>query len=223
MQRSNVGDEAQILARRIEEEIALGVLRPRERLIEDDLIRRFKVKRHIARQVLGQLESAGVVTRERNKGAAVRDFSPREVEQIYEMRELLLGRAAELIPSPAPASLLDALKEIHALHKAAAASGDIRTVFRENLRFHAVLEAACGNPLLSEALQQFGYRAHAMRSFTILSPDLLATAIAEHGQMIEALEKGDRASLRRVMIDHIQPAKRAYLKFAAQIHPERSA
>ncbi|TKB18634.1 MAG: GntR family transcriptional regulator [Mesorhizobium sp.] len=219
MQRSTVGDQALILARRIEEEIALGLLRPRERLVEDDLMKKFDVKRHVARQVLGLLESTGVVSRERNKGAAVRDFSPREVEQIYDVRELLLGRAAELIPIPAPQNVITELKDIHARHKAAAAAGDLRTVFRENLKFHAVLEAACGNPHLYEALQQFGYRAHAMRSYTILSPDLLANAISQHGQMIEALESGDRGSLRSLMVAHIQPAKNAYLQAATKIHP----
>ncbi|RUZ74044.1 GntR family transcriptional regulator [Mesorhizobium sp. M7A.F.Ca.US.006.01.1.1] len=223
MEQSNVGDQARVLARRIEEEIALGLLRPRERLIEDDLMRKFDVKRHVARHVLGLLESTGVVSRERNKGAAVRDFSPREVEQIYDVRELLLGRAAELIPIPAPTDVVAELKAIHARHKGAAAAGDLRTVFRENLKFHAVLEAACGNPHLYEALQQFGYRAHAMRSHTILSPDLLANAIAQHGQMIAALETGDRTSLRGLMVAHIQPAKLAYLQYATKIHPEQPA
>lgn len=221
MQRSNEADEARKLARLIEEEIALGLLRPRERLIEGDLMQKFSVKRHVARQILSLLEGSGMVTHERNKGAAVKDFSPGEAEQIYDVRELLLGRAAELIPLPAPPKLIAELKSICALHKAAAADDDLRTVFRENLRFHAVLEAACGNPHLFEALQHYGYRANAMRSFSILSPDLLAGAIAEHGQMIDALEHGDRESLRRLMIAHIQPAKRAYLQFAKQFHPER--
>lgn len=221
MQRSNEADEAQNLARLIEEEIALGLLRPRERLIEGDLMRKFNVKRYVARQILALLESSGMVTHERNKGAAVKDFSPREVEQIYDVRELLLGRAAELIPVPASPDVIAQLKDIHTRHQAAAAAEDLRSVFRENLQFHAVLEAACGNPHLFEALQQYGYRANAMRSFSILSPELLAGAIAEHGQMIEALESSDRDSLRRLMIAHIQPAKRAYLQFAKQFHPER--
>jgi DNA-binding GntR family transcriptional regulator len=223
MQRTNGGEESRNLAQLIEEEIALGLLRPRERLIEDDLIRKFDVKRHVARQVIGLLESTGVVTRERNKGATVKDFSPAEVEQIYDVRELLLGRAAELIPIPTSPDVLDELKSIHILHKRAAAVGDLRTVFRQNLRFHAVLEAACNNPHLFEALQLYGYRANAMRSYTIRSPELLSTAIAEHGQIIDALENGDRSTLRHIMVAHIQPAKNAYLQFAKQIHLEHSS
>src|SRR6218665_2149217 len=37
------------IVQRLEEEIALGVPRPRERLVEDDLMARFRTKRHVVR------------------------------------------------------------------------------------------------------------------------------------------------------------------------------
>jgi len=39
----------------LEEEIVLGFLHPRERLVEDDLLERFGLKRHVVRQVLVEL------------------------------------------------------------------------------------------------------------------------------------------------------------------------
>ena len=77
------------IVQRLEEEIALGLLRPRERLVEDDLLARFNVKRHVVRQVLAELEMMGMVTRRPNRGAVVRDFTTLEVEHIYFVRELL--------------------------------------------------------------------------------------------------------------------------------------
>ncbi len=48
----------------LEEDIVLGRLHPRERLIEDDPIRRFRFKRHAARDLRGvqMLDSAGILT-----------------------------------------------------------------------------------------------------------------------------------------------------------------
>ncbi len=212
-------DPARIVARSIEEDIALGRLRPRERLIEDDLIQKYEIKRHIARQVLAILESMGVVRRERNKGATVRDFTPIEVEQIYAVRELLEQRAAELFPLPADPRLIEELKSIHQRHMASAAAGDMRSVFRENIRFHSVLFSACGNHHLAETIELFAFRAHAIRSYTILAPNLLATAIAEHGEIIDSIERQDRAALCRLVVAHIKPAKEAYLHVARQAHP----
>ena len=44
----------------LEEEIALGRIGPRARLVEDELMQRFNTKRHIARQALVELEGMGV-------------------------------------------------------------------------------------------------------------------------------------------------------------------
>lgn len=50
----------------LEEDIVLGRLHPRERLVEDDLMRRFSVKRHVIRQALSDLEQMAVVERAPN-------------------------------------------------------------------------------------------------------------------------------------------------------------
>ena len=56
----------------LEEEIVLGFLHPRERLVEDELLARFGLKRHVVRQVLIELEQMGLVERKRNVGALVK-------------------------------------------------------------------------------------------------------------------------------------------------------
>ena len=65
--------------------------------------------RHFARQALVQLEAMGIVVRERNKGATVRSLTPREVQEIYDVRELVQRQAALWIPLPAPQALIDEL------------------------------------------------------------------------------------------------------------------
>jgi DNA-binding GntR family transcriptional regulator len=201
------------VAARLEEEIALGLLRPRERLVEDDLMTRFGVKRHIIRQALVDLEAMGIVTRQPNKGAAVRDFRPQEVRELYEVRELVERRAAELIPLPGDAAFVAALRDIHQRYSEAVNSGVLRTVFRENLRFHRAMFAACGNTALVEVIEQFAQRTHAIRSYTIGDSVLLERVCAEHSAMIEAIEKGERTKLVDLVTSHIQPAKTAYLRF----------
>ena len=47
----------------LEEDIVLGRLHPRERLIEDELMRRFAAKRHVVRRALEDLQQMGVVER----------------------------------------------------------------------------------------------------------------------------------------------------------------
>jgi len=58
------------VANALEEEIVLGWLQPRERLIEEDIASRFEVKRHVVREAIAELERMGLVERVQNKGAA---------------------------------------------------------------------------------------------------------------------------------------------------------
>src|ERR1700754_4246523 len=82
------------IVRALEEEIALGRLGPRERLVEEELAERFDVKRHIARQALADLETMGIVVRQPHRGATVRDYGVAEIEQLYMVRALVEGTAA---------------------------------------------------------------------------------------------------------------------------------
>ncbi len=206
----------------LEEDIIFGRLKPRERLVEDELMQRLGVKRHLVRQALGELERLGIIRRERNKGAAVRDFDAAEVEQIYEVRALIQAHAAARIPLPAPADLVAALEAIHAEHAAAVDRGDLRTVYRLNNAFHDRLFGACGNPHLAALIGHYGWLAHAIRSYRIADPELLRQAREEHGEMIEALRRGDRAALVRLCVEHIEPSKRAYLAAERQAMAARA-
>lgn len=215
-ERASATARAAEIVRVLEEEIALGQLRPRERLLEDELTVRFDAKRHVVRQALIDLEAMGIVLRQPNKGAAVRDFRPDEVEHIYLVRELVERRAAELISLPGQPALVAELWRIHGSHSSAAARGDLHQVFRDNLRFHRTFFAACGVPPLVEVIEQFALRAHAIRSYTIGDAELLARVCAEHARMVEFVERGERAKLIELVTAHIQPAKLAYLRIGAR-------
>src|SRR6218665_4070944 len=94
------------IVQRLEEEIALGVLRPRERLVEDHLLARFRTNRHGVRQAMLALETKAIVSRPPNRGAIVRDLGREELEQIYFVRALLERAAMGGMPLPADPQVL---------------------------------------------------------------------------------------------------------------------
>jgi len=204
--------EQRTIANRLEEEIALGRILPRERLIEEELALRFGVNRHVIRQALMELETIGLVVRPKNKGAMVRDVTPEDVVNIYAVRELLEGKAAELIPLPASAEIVAHLSDIQQRHSRAADAGAFADVFRLNLLFHKTFFAACGNPHLADAIQHFALKAHIARSLTVGDPKLLGRAIDEHAEMVRYLASGDRSNLVRLAVAHIIPSRDAYLE-----------
>lgn len=200
------------IAAQLEEEIVLGRLLPKERLIEDDLIDRFKVKRHIVREALSILQVAGLLVRERNKGAMVRSLTPHEVEDLYVVRRLLEEGAVQIMPLPVAPDIVEKLTAIHEEHQACVRAGNLRKVFHLNLAFHRTVYSAANNDALADSIESYCQKTHVCRSYSIGDPAMLNRAVEEHAAMIEAIVNQERDVLSKLVIDHMRPAKEAYLQ-----------
>lgn len=195
----------------LEEEIVLGVLHPRERLVEDELMARFGYKRHVVRQALAHMEKQGLVQRKKNSGAQVRALTPKEVTEIYALREILETSSARLITLPVPRARLAPLVAIQRMHDAAVRAGDPREVFRANLAFHAALHALSGNDTLIEAIAEYARRTYPVRLSTLVAPEFLEQARQDHVAIIEALRVGDQERLLALCASHLRPSRDTYL------------
>lgn len=195
----------------LEEEIVLGFLHPRERLVEDDLLARFGLKRHVVRQVLVELERMGLVERKRNVGALVRSYTAKEVEDLYDVRELLECRCVRLIKFPVPEASLNHLIAIQKVHDETIAAGDLRGAFRSNMQFHETLFGLSDNKVLVAAIQDHAQRAHSIRSSSLVVSEQLERARREHWLIIEALQAGDSDRLVQLCSDHLKPSRDTYV------------
>jgi|SRR5690606_5780837 len=195
----------------LEEDIVLGVLHPHQRLVEDELIERFAVKRHVVREALARLEHMGLVERRRNVGAMVRAFQPQEVIDLYDMRILLECEAMRRMPLPVPQTELEELKRIQQGHDQAVLGDDQRTVFRSNQRFHEKLYGLCGNQVLAKAINEYARHTHAIRFGALSTPEQQKRSMREHHQILEALEEGNREILIELAHSHLLPSRDRYL------------
>jgi DNA-binding GntR family transcriptional regulator len=212
-------EQAEVI-RRLEEDIIFGRFAPGLRLIEDTLMSRYGASRHFVRQALFQLERQGIVLREKNVGATVRFYSPQEVLQIYEMREMLTRQAALMIPLPAPSALTEGLTELQQQYCAKADAQDLRGIHEANDAFHLALFSACGNPYLVHSLQDYMNLTLPMRAKNLADQQGLAQSRRQHDLMIELLKGRDSWALAQLCVDHMQFSKSDYL---ARIGEERRA
>lgn len=209
--RQAATDRVKELVNALEEQIVLGWLMPRERLLEDRLSEQFSCKKHVVREALSELERMGLVERVPNKGAMVRLLGAEEVQQIYSVRETLETLAAQQIPLPGSPELIARLTSIQNEHSTAIEDGDSRRAFRANMEFHETLFSACGNPYLAEVIRGAAQKVHGARFFTASSKAHLELARDEHWAIIKALADGDRGSLIDLCQKHIGPSRDAYL------------
>ncbi len=207
------------IARELEEDIIFGRARPGERLREDDLLQRFGHSRHVIRRALGRLENLGIVVKERSRSAVVRTFTPQEVIDIHDVREILQRQAALRIPLPATPDQIDRLTRIEEEYERHLDSGDLRGIHLANERFHDALFALCGNRHLQEMISRMLALTYAVRSRSLADPEDRATARAEHRLMIGLLSGRDSWALAEICVAHIRSRRDAYLDFLASRTP----
>jgi len=209
--RRSSGARASTITAELEEDIVLGRLQPRERLVEQDLADRFGTHRAAVRQALFDLDKKGLLEHVPNRGARVRDLSPDDVRQIYAVREELESMAARIIPLPVAAADIKRLEAIQKTHSRAVAAGDLRGVFYSNLRFHRALFSLCGNPYLIESIERLAQRVYGIRSWSNAIPEYLQRVKQDHLDMLDALRRGRRGELERLTRRHLAPSKDVYI------------
>jgi DNA-binding GntR family transcriptional regulator len=196
----------------IEEDIIFRRLAPGQRLVEDALMARFSATRHTIRQSLGELERVGIVTRERNIGAAVRSYSQEEVLDIYQVRELLQRQAALMIRLPAPGVLIDQLETLNEQFARDGARGDLRGVHESNDAFHLALFGACGNKYLVRCIADFMALSLPVRAKSLADAKSLQNSLCQHETMIRLLRDADNWALAQLCVEHVWPSKHDYLE-----------
>jgi DNA-binding GntR family transcriptional regulator len=132
--------------------IHAGKLRPRQRIIEEDLARELSLSRGPVREALLRLERDGLVVTTPRRGTFVRDISLNEIGVVFRMRaklESLCVRYMRENIAAQPTKLLD--KPLEKLKKAAAKNSE-EQFFHADMDLHRTLWKAAHQPLLYRAL-----------------------------------------------------------------------
>lgn len=199
------------VARELQQDIMLGRLKPRERLVEDDVIARTGATRHAVRRAFDALERLGLVLRHANRGISVRDYTLREIADLYEIRTCLERQAALRFTLPASAKLIADLRLLAEDHAQSSRRRAFADLFSLNNSFHEALYSGAGNTALADAIRQYTFATHLIRTRAFLNDELREQAIADHHAMVDAIAAGDREGLGKLVAEHIARPMRFYV------------
>ena len=113
---------------------------------------------------------------------------------------------------PADPEVIERLADLAARHEQASRAQRFAEVFDLNNVFHETLYDAAGNRLLAKAILQYTFSTHLIRTRAFPSEEMREIAIADHFAMIEAIRRGDNASLAAIIRSHIQRPKDFYVR-----------
>jgi DNA-binding GntR family transcriptional regulator len=182
------------------ERIMDGTYQPGDRLKELTLAREFRVSQAPVREALRKLEAIGVVSSEPYRGARVRELSPTELRDAYQLRGILEQAATEFI-ADFPEEAVQTLDKEYAAMRAAAQSGDLQGVACHNRNFHRCIIERCENLEVARAWKSLGICMRA-RLNVQRRVDRLPEAILSHQPIIDALRAGDLRRAGQLLREH---------------------
>jgi DNA-binding GntR family transcriptional regulator len=199
-----VPDETRLRLRdQIENEILTGAMPPGYRLDEISLATRFGVSRTPIREALFQLASAGLIEIRPRRGAVVAEVGPERLVQMFEVMAGLEGMAGRLAARRHTDADRQSLQRAHEACCRAAEMGDTDAYYYENEQFHYAIYAASHNSFLIEQCTVLHRRLKPYRRIQLQFKNRVASSLAEHEAVIDAIlgMDGDRAEW--LLRDHI--------------------
>jgi DNA-binding GntR family transcriptional regulator len=196
------GEKAYVSLR---EDIIEWRLQPGTVLAEVEQSERLGISRTPLREALSRLTAEGLTTAAGGRGVVVTDISLEDIDELFELRETLEGRAAALAAERGDPAIFRQLQD-ELLRAPALISGSdpARHDYYDLVgRLDTAIDAAISNSYLAQAMRSL--RVHLVRVRRLAADDAtrLAAAAAEHAAIAEAIAAGNPRLAEAATIVHL--------------------
>lgn len=202
--------------------ISRGEIEPGSRVKEAVIARNLGISRGTLREAIRRLESQHMVERRQNLGVYVARLTEEDLDDLFQMREVLEGRAAGLAAGKITDAQLEELSGMMDRHRdKTIATGSYHQLTSDD-DFHFFIIRASGSRRLFRALGTELYMQIRMYRFRSASqPGRSEMALREHREILEALSLRDPKKAEEAMRNHISNARKNLLWGGNQT-PEKS-
>ena len=182
--------------------IVAGELRPAQRVLQEDIAERLGVSVATVREALRVLEQEGQVAYRPRRGYFVTELRIEDLEEIYELRQVLEERAArKALPALDP----DALARIELAARdceTAAELGDVAAELAANRRFHFGLLESPEQTHSMRLIRLLWDSTEAYRAMYYNAPEERRNAVHAHDDILAAARRGDADALVTALDAH---------------------
>ncbi len=190
----------------LEEEILSGKLKKGDSLTETSLSSRLGVSRTPLRAALHRLAEEGLIEVVPNRGAVVVGIGDEELVDIYKIRIRLEGLASAEATKRINEEDLKRLRDSVELSEFYITKQDAEHLKELDSEFHSIIYKASGNRLLCKTLTELHRNIQFYRKRSLAVADRLEKSIAEHREILSAIERGDVEAADRLTSAHVEAA-----------------
>lgn len=186
-----------------------------DKLNELTLAKELKISRTPIREALKQLELEGLVESIPNKGVYVKGFSPRDIDDMFEIRLSLEGLAVSFAIDRMDEVHLAKIKEVFELLEFYTTKGDFDKVNDFNILFHESIYQATQSTYFEQILKDIHYYVSVTSRHSIARPERLESSLLEHRAILEAIIDGDKEEATERIQRHIRKTQMLVRKYYA--------
>lgn len=211
------------VANRLRALIESRVLAPGERLNERDLCEQMNVSRTPLREAYRILAAEGLIVLLPKRGARVIELTAADVENIFELLAVVEGLSARLAAERASQADLDRLEALHREMLAAFEAGDMQRYAVVSKSIHVAINAAAGNPVLTETYLRLNAQVQSLRYQSNLESDGWRRSVEDHEAFVRAIVARKAAQAESLLRKHLLSKKafaaRARAAQASEVPP----
>ena len=198
--RETVGAAAYRLLR---DAILRGQITTGARINELELADAWSVSRTPIRDALRRLEAEGLVEGVPGRGVIVPALSLADVEELYELREILETRAARRAADRGGPELHARLNELIRAFGTALKAGDLEGLMAIDGDLHETVAVMSGNARLERAIATVRGQVHGIRFRMYRVKGRGAKSLREMAKLVAAIRARDAARAEAAMHEHI--------------------
>jgi DNA-binding GntR family transcriptional regulator len=186
-----------------------------ERLVENELQRRFGVSRSPIRESFRVLEKKGLVNNVPRKGTYVRKITQKDIEENFPVRANLESLAARLSLAHLQSQDIEKMESAFSRMTDAAKHNDFKSYLKYHTQYHEIFIRASGNDTLIDILENLRNQAIWFRYSYLYVQESYEYAIKAHRQILDYFIKKDADPLEHLVKEHILIALDRFIQFLA--------
>ena len=174
-----------------------------QRLVENELQRKFGISRAPIRESFRILERKGLVAIIPRKGTFVRKITQKDINEQFQIRALLEGFAARLAISELTPKDIEEMKLAFTKMKEAALINDFMSYLNHHTRYHEIFIYSCKNDTLIEILENLRRQAIWFRFIYRYFKESFDYSIRVHEEILDLFIKKDADRAEALVKEHI--------------------
>lgn len=197
-------------------DVCSGKYAPGFWLQEKELAEELGVSRSPVREALRQLVADGLVIEVPNKGVFVKEFTLRDIDEIFDMRVMLESYGIQKSRKNLTSVRRQKFFELLEMLEKSCAAGDLDKYVRIDEELHIRIVELGGNSLVESTYDRVRSMNQQFRVLSLTSHQRFTDSMVEHRSLIHALVVGDVAVAEETLRVHLELARRTIKEQLAQ-------